>query len=95
MPNSQELISILSDSPTLIQYVSCAKDVAWAVCFMTHLMSSPICKWKEHNDPSTVCKYLKNLERGQRSPPGASAVHSTVGVSHTNIAPLGGLRSSY
>lgn len=80
--SNQELISILSDPLTLIQYVSCAVQ-GRAVCFMTHLMSSLICKWKEHNDPSTVCKYLKNLERGQTSPPGASAVHSTVGVSHT------------
>lgn len=53
-------------------------------------MSSLICKWKEHNDPFTVHKYLKNVERGQTSPPGVSAVHSTVAVSHTNITLLAG-----
>lgn len=52
---------------------------------MTRLMSSLICKWKEHNGPSTVCKYLKNLERGQTSPPGASAVHCG-GLTHTQTS---------
>lgn len=54
-------------------------------------MSSLICKWKEHNDPFTVHKYLKKIvERGQTSRPGVSAVHSTVAVSHTNITLLAG-----
>lgn len=55
MSINQEVIYVLTDSLTLT-LMQCVSSLPWM-----RLMSLLICDWKEHNDPSAVCKDLKNL----------------------------------
>lgn len=52
---NQEVVYLLTDSLSLT-LMQCVSSLPWM-----HLMSSLICEWKEHNEPSAVCKDLKNL----------------------------------